>query len=54
MLSSEKRQNLYEVVVKERHRNLEINHVRKLNEIAAIIEHCNKDEDKKEESEFID
>ncbi|WP_395463362.1 hypothetical protein [Wolbachia endosymbiont of Cantharis cryptica] len=38
LLDNEKRQDLYQKVLKEMRKNPEINQVKKLNEIAAVIE----------------
>ncbi|MGL9779746.1 MAG: hypothetical protein ACR5K5_05920, partial [Wolbachia sp.] len=38
LLDNEKKQDLYQKVLKEMHKNQEINQVKKLNEIAVVIE----------------
>lgn len=53
LLDNEKRQDLYQKVLKEMRKNPEVSQLKKLNEIAAVIEEAiiaHKDGDKREES----
>ncbi len=53
LLSNEKKQDLYQKVLKEMRKNPEVSQLKKLNEIAAVIEEAiiaHKDGDKREES----
>ncbi|MDR2978679.1 MAG: hypothetical protein LBU56_04765 [Rickettsiales bacterium] len=56
LLDNGKRRDLYEKVLQEMRKNPEINHVRRLNEIASAIQETiisYKNGDKREESRFI-